>query len=195
VTILQSDYSHLMKEGGPIGIFSAGIGRFVSYLGISEKAGTTFAALAISAFALTTMDTATRLGRFMFQEFFEGIKGESVLSKNRYVGTVATIAVAAYFTFSGTQSALWPLFGSANQLLASLTLLTITIWLSKLGQKNNFVKIPMFFMFCVTIVALFFMVHSNIVARNFPLIILSLVLLAVAIILIVKARTNLKLAK
>lgn len=195
VTILNSDYVHLMKEGGPIGVFSAGIGRFVSHLGISEKTGTTFAALAISAFALTTLDTATRLGRFMFQEFFEGVKGEKVLSKNRYVGTLVTIAVAAYFTFSGTQSALWPLFGSANQLLASLTLLAVTIWLAKLGKKNNFVKIPMFFMFCVTLVALVFMVYNNIVAGNIPLIILSLVLLAVGIILILKARNNLRKMK
>lgn len=194
VTILQSDYSQLLKEGGPIGVFSAGIGRFVSHLGVSEKAGTTFAALAISAFALTTLDTATRLGRFMFQEFFEGLKGEKVLSKNRYAGTLVTIALAAYFTFSGTQSTLWPLFGSANQLLASLTLLAITVWLSKLGQKNNFVKIPMFFMFCVTIVALVFMVYKNIDAGNIPLIILSLVLLAVGFILIFKARSNLRQA-
>ncbi len=191
VTILQSDYIHLMKEGGPIGVFSAGIGRFVSHLGIPEKAGITFAALAISAFALTTLDTATRLGRFMFQEFFEETKADKLLSKNRYAGTAVTIAVAAYFTFSGTQSALWPLFGSANQLLASLTLLTITIWLSKMGSKNNFVKIPMFFMFSVTIVALIFMVQKNLAEGNIPLIILSLVLLAVAIVLVLKARANL----
>jgi len=121
-TILQSDYTNLLGEGGPIAVFSSGIGSFVSHLGIPEKAGVTFAALAISAFALTTLDTATRLGRFMFQEFFEGTATQTVLSKNRYVGTVVTIAVAMLFTFTGTRTALWPLFGSANQLLASLTL-------------------------------------------------------------------------
>jgi len=195
VTILNSDYTGLMKEGGPIAVFSSGIGSFVSHLGVPEKAGVIFAALAISAFALTTLDTATRLGRFMFQEFFEGTKAQHLLSKNRYAGTVITIAVAAYFTFTGTRVALWPLFGSANQLLASLTLLAITIWLAKLGKKNNFVKIPMVFMFCVTLTALGFMVYKNIVANNISLIILSLILLGVAIVLVLKARENLKTAR
>jgi len=61
-TILQSDYGKIMGEGGPIAVFSSGIGSFISHLGIPEKAGVTFAALAISAFAVTTLDTATRLG-------------------------------------------------------------------------------------------------------------------------------------
>jgi carbon starvation protein len=195
ITILNSDYAGLMKEGGPIAVFSAGIGSFVSNLGIPEKAGITFAALAISAFALTTLDTATRLGRFMFQEFFEDTKAQNVLSKNRYAGTVITIAVAAYFTFTGTRDILWPLFGSANQLLASLTLLAITIWLAKLGKKNNFVKIPMVFMFLVTLTALGFMVYKNIGTGNISLVIMSLILLGVAITLVLKARDNLKMVK
>jgi len=188
VTILNSDYEGIMKEGGPIAVFSAGIGSFISRLGIPEDAGVTFAALAISAFALTTLDTATRLGRFMFQEYFEGTKAQKLMSDNRYVGTVATIACATYLTFTGTRDALWPLFGSANQLLASLTLLAVTIWLSKLGKKNNFLKIPMIFMFCVTITALGFMVYKNIISGDIPLVILSLVLLGVAIILVSRAK-------
>lgn len=191
VTIINSEYVGLMKEGGPIAVFSSGIGGFISRLGIPEKAGVTFAALAISAFALTTLDTATRLGRFMFQEFFEGTKAQNSMSNNRYAGTIITIAVAAYFTFSGTRDALWPLFGSANQLLASLTLLAVTIWLAKLGIKNNFVKIPMIFMFCVTLTALGYMVYKNIIAQNIALIILSLILFGVAITLVLRARESL----
>ena len=194
VTILKSDYSGLMKEGGPIAVFSAGIGSFVAHLGIPEKAGVTCAALAISAFALTTLDTATRLGRFMFQEFFEDMGSVAVLSKNRYVGTVVTIAMAAVFTFTGTQGALWPLFGSANQLLASLTLLAITVWLAKMGKSNGFVKYPMYFMFCVTLTALCVLVYNNIVAekKNIPLIVMSVLLLGVAVTLVVKAMKSLR---
>ena len=193
-TILQGRYSELMgpEGGGPIAVFSAGIGSFVSHLGISEKAGVTFAALAISAFALTTLDTATRLGRFMFQEFFEGMGKQTLLAGNRYIGTLATIALAMALTFTGTRAALWPLFGSANQLLASLTLLAITMWLAKLGKKNNFVKYPMYFMFCVTLTALCFMVHKNFLARNIPLLILSIVLLGVAVTLVIKASQSLR---
>ncbi len=194
VTILKSDYMQMIKAegGGPIGIFSAGIGRFVAHLGISQKAGTTFAALAISAFALTTLDTATRLGRFMFQEFFEDSRAKKILSQNRYVGTLMTILAAAYFTFSGTQNTLWPLFGASNQLLASLSLLAITVWLSKIKMKNNFVKIPMLFMFVVTITALCFLAHSNLIGGNIPLFVLSLMLLAVAAVLVVKAKNSLR---
>lgn len=197
ITILKSDYVQMIKAegGGPIGIFSAGIGRFVSHLGISQKAGTTFAALAISAFALTTLDTATRLGRFMFQEFFEDSKEKNILSQNRYIGTLVTVLAAAYFTFSGTQKALWPLFGASNQLLASLTLLAITAWLTKKGEQNRFVKIPMIFMFVVTITALCFLAYSNLSGGNIPLFVVSILLLAVAIVLVVKARKSLMINK
>jgi len=193
-TILRGKYDELMAPGGggAIGVFSSGIGNFVAHLGVPEKAGATFAALAISAFALTTLDTATRLGRFMFQEFFEGIGKQTVLSSNRYIGTLVTIALAAFLTFSGTQSKLWPLFGSANQLLASLALLAVTVWLAKLGKKNGFVKIPMLFMFCVTVAALCFLVYKNAVDRNIPLVIISIVLLGVAVTLVVKATQSLK---
>lgn len=191
-TILKSDYTSLMGEGGPIAVFSSGIGSFVSHIGVPEKAGVTFAALAISAFALTTLDTATRLGRFMFEEFFEGIGPQAILSKNRYVGTMATIAVAMLFTFTGTRAALWPLFGSANQLLASLTLLAITVWLTKLGKRTEFVRYPMYFMFCVTLTALGFMVYDNICAGNITLIVISVLLLGVAVTLVGKAAGSLK---
>jgi len=196
VTILQSDYAQRVTKGGggPIGIFSAGIGGFVSHLGVPEKAGATFAALAISAFALTTLDTATRLGRFMFQEFFEGMPMQSVLSKNRYVGTLVTIGVAAFLTFTRTQGALWPLFGAANQLLASLTLLAITVWLAKSGKDNRFLKYPMYFMFCVTLTALGLMVYNNFTSepRNLTLVIFSLILLAVAVTLVANAVKSLR---
>jgi len=194
VTIAKGRYGELMgpEGGGPIAVFSGGIGSFVAHLHIPEKAGTTFAALAISAFALTTLDTATRLGRFMFQEFFEGTGKKTVLSTNRYIGTLATIVVAALLAFTGTRDTLWPLFGSANQLLASLTLLAITVWLAKLGKKTTFVTIPMVFMFCVTVTALCILLYKNIRGENVPMIVMSLILLGVAVTLIVKAVTSLK---
>lgn len=194
ITIVGTRYKEFMAPGGggPIGVFSSGIGGFVSKLGVPEKAGVTFAALAISAFALTTLDTATRLGRFMFQEFFEGMGKQNLLSKNRYIGTVATIGLASFFTFSGTQGRLWPLFGSANQLLASLTLLAVTVWLSKLGKKSGFVRYPMYFMFCVAITALCFMVYDNARDKNIPLVVVSLILLGVAVTLVANALTSLR---
>ncbi|MBA7605996.1 MAG: carbon starvation protein A [Calditrichaeota bacterium] len=194
VTILQGDYSRLVTSegGGPIGIFSSGVGGFLSHLGLPYEAGVTFAALAISAFALTTLDTATRLGRFAFQEFFESEGRQAILSRNRYVGTLVTIVFAGLLVFSGTSETLWPLFGSANQLLASLVLLAITVWLAELRKKNSFVKYPMYFMFCVTLTALGSLIYKNLVAGNLPLMLVTVLLFVVAVVLVVQAVRSLK---
>ncbi len=193
VTIINGDYGHLITKegGGPIGIFSAGIGRFIHHLGIPEQFGVTFAALAISAFALTTLDTATRLGRFAFQEFFESKEKTTFLSQNRYVGTLVTVVFSGLLAFSGTSEILWPLFGSSNQLLASIVLLAVTVWLAELRKNNNFVKYPMYFMFCVTLTALAFLIYKNIISKNIPLLILSIILFIVAIVLVLLARKSL----
>ncbi len=194
VTILQGDYSRLVTSegGGPIGIFASGVGGFLSHLGLPYEAGVTFAALAISAFALTTLDTATRLGRFAFQEFFESKGRQSILSRNRYVGTLVTIVFAGLLVFSGTSETLWPLFGSANQLLASLVLLVITVWLAQLRKKNSFVKYPMYFMFCVTLTALGSLIYKHLVAVNLPLLLVTVLLFVVAVVLVVQAGRSLK---
>jgi carbon starvation protein len=187
--ITQGEYSQFMGKGGggAIAVFSSGLGTFLAKLGISQKVGTTFAALAISAFALTTLDTATRLGRFMFQEFFEEAGRKSVLSSNRYIGTTVTIAGAAFLTCTGSRETLWPLFGSANQLLASLTFLAITVWLTRLGRTSTFIKIPMVFMFVVTITALSFLVVKNIRDGKYVLVVMAVLLLGVATTLVTKA--------
>jgi len=194
VTILQGDYSRRVTSegGGPIGIFASGVGGFLSHLGLPYEAGVTFAALAISAFALTTLDTATRLGRFAFQEFFEREGRQSILSSNRFVGTLVTIVFAGLLVFSGTGQTLWPLFGSANQLLASLVLLAITVWLAQLRKKNRFVKYPMYFMFCVTLTALGSLIYKHLVAVNLPLLLVTVLLFVVAVVLVVQAGRSLK---
>lgn len=192
--LLRGDYTQLLtaEGGGPITIFSSGVGRFIASLGIPYKAAATFAALAISAFALTSLDTATRLGRFIFQEFTGSVRGAPVLT-NRYTATGITAGAAFIFTISGTGSSLWPLFGSANQLLAAIVLLTVTVWFAKLKRKNGFVKYPMFFMFAVTLTALGSLVLHNLAAGNYLLFGTGMMLLAVAVILIIEAIRCLKL--
>ncbi|MHC4172216.1 MAG: carbon starvation CstA family protein [Planctomycetota bacterium] len=90
--------------------------------------------------------------------------------------------------------ALWPLFGSANQLLASLRLLAITVWLAKSGKSDKFVKYPMYFMFCVTLTALGFQAYTNFVdePRNVTLVVASLILFGIAITLVVNAVRSLR---
>ena len=151
-------------RGNPIKIFAEGVGNFVAQLGISATVGTTFAALALSAFALTSLDTATRLGRFAFQEFFRSEKSSPLQSllTNRYVATFFTVLPGGILAFSGSYKAIWPIFGSANQMLAALALLAGSVWLANKGQKNGFLRYPMYFMFAVTLSALVILVYQKI---------------------------------
>ena len=122
----------------------------------------TLLVLTYSAFCLTSLDTATRLGRFMFQEFWlDGSKGETpenvtgykkVLA-NPYVATAITVVLGILLGLNGYEK-IWALFGSANQLLAALALLAVATWLSNIGKDNKMFLIPMAFMLCVTIASL-----------------------------------------
>jgi carbon starvation protein len=194
--LLRGDYSRLVSSqgGGPIGIFSQGVGTFISTLGIPKKAAVTFAALAISAFALTSLDTATRLGRFIFQEFFESRWNakKNILSQNRYIGTLSTVLFAGLLALSGSSTTLWPLFGSSNQLLAAIVLLAVTVWLAELGKNNTFVKIPMGFMFLVTLAALTSLIYKNFIAGNWTLFFISILLFGVAVVLVFQAVKSMK---
>jgi carbon starvation protein len=177
-------------------IFSEGVGSFISkipLLNIPQEAAITFSALAVSAFALTTLDTCTRLARFSFQEFFEIAKGreKSVLASNRYIGTTVTVAVSVIFLLSGKSDAIWPVFGSANQMLAALALLAVSVWLAKSKRKNFYALIPMIFMFAVTLTALSSFIYQNAVKANYLLSVVASLLLVVAILLAVLATRSL----
>ena len=116
-------------DGGPVAAFARGSAIFFGVLGIPESVGVTFATLAVSTFLLTTLDTCTRLTRFLIEELFDW---HSVGS--RYWGTLLVLVLpawAAFMTFSGPDGvvlpvwkAVWPLFGATNQLLAALALIT-----------------------------------------------------------------------
>lgn len=154
--LTSRQYQELKAEGGPIHIFSHGVGSFIASLGIPRESARNFAALAVSAFALTTLDTATRLARFAFQELF-GTGGPTkarAFLTHRYAATVLTLAACIVLVASGGTERVWPLFGSANQLLAALALLAVSVWLARKAQRNFFVKYPMVFMYAVSLSAL-----------------------------------------
>ncbi|MBM4170705.1 MAG: carbon starvation protein A [Ignavibacteria bacterium] len=184
----QQHFLELLNTKGAVTAFATGVGNFIHnipLINISTEVATNFAALAVSAFALTSLDTATRLARFSFQEFFEvkEKKEQSFLVKNRFVATAITVAVGAALTFSGQTMSIWPVFGSANQLLAAIALLSITVWLSNLKLDFSFTLIPMLFMFAVTMTALVTLFYSNISNENYVLSIISVLLFILAVIL------------
>lgn len=158
--------AELLKAGGPVNVFADGIGTFMTMFGFSFAVAKGFVALTISAFAMTTLDTATRLGRFIFQEMFapaEGAAGKSSASilANPYVATLITIFVSAYMAV-GSYTTIWPIFGAANQLLAALALLAIAVWLKRSKLDCAMVVVPMVFMFAVTLTALVQLIYFNI---------------------------------
>ncbi|MFV9568343.1 carbon starvation protein A [Thermoanaerobacter mathranii] len=192
--LTQDKFAELIKFG-PTNVFAEGLGTFMASFGINQVVGKTFAALAVSAFAMTTLDTATRLARFAFQEFFENITeaGEVVASSNpvakffsnRYVASVITVIISIVLAFTSWK-AIWPIFGAANQLLAAVALLAVAAWLANAGRNNKMLIIPMIFMFIVTLTALVFLVRSNIASGNYILVLFAVLLFVLAILLILQ---------
>ncbi|RKY89707.1 carbon starvation protein A [candidate division KSB1 bacterium] len=183
--ITREKYHSFFPDPGPVALFAEGVGGFLSKIGFPLQAGISFTALAVSAFALTSLDTATRLARFSFQEFFIPRKGEkpSILCTNRFIGTIVVVIISGALAYSGKWQAIWPLFGSANQLLAAIALLAVSVWLASMGKRNFYTKYPMVFMFAVTLTALVIIFFKNISTGNYILSFLAVLLLAVAIIL------------
>ena len=148
---------------GATAIFGGGIASMIDpSRGTVYSVLYTLLVLTYSTFCLTSLDTATRMGRFMFQELWlDGTKGETpqnvtgykkVLS-NPYVATLITVVLGIALGMNG-YAKIWAIFGSANQLLAALALLAIAAWLGNIGKKNAMCWIPMFFMLAVTLFSL-----------------------------------------
>jgi carbon starvation protein len=183
----------LIKEA-PLVVYGRGIGSFLSAVGVPLELGFSFGLLALSAFILTTLDTATRLGRYIFEEFFN-LKG----AFSRYLSTFATLALPTVFVLINLKDAngnpipawkaIWPVFGASNQLLAGLVALVIAVWLKKSGRKLGFIIGPMFFMNIVTIWALVLLL----LRYKFSAVgIIAAVLLLLAIVLIIEAYKTVK---
>lgn len=172
ITICAINFAY--KNGitsGATAIFAGGVSKM--YAGIASEGVVnmlnTLLVLTYSAFCLTSLDTATRLARFMFQEFFlepgqtaADIKdGWKKVLINPYVATIITVVLGILLGMTG-YSKIWGLFGAANQLLAGIGLLAVATWLHNIGKNNKMFLIPMAFMIVVTICSLFVTVKNQI---------------------------------
>lgn len=193
-TVVMLPKGDQLTMKAPMIIYGTGIANFLAALGIPEKLGFSFGLLALSAFILTTLDTATRLGRYIFEELFN-LKG----THSRYISTVATLTLPAIFVLINLKDAqgnlipawkaIWPVFGTCNQLLAGLVALVIAVWLKKTGRKFGFVLGPVFFMNIVTIWALVLLLHQY---RFSAVGVIAAVLLLLALVLIIEAGRTIK---
>ena len=121
-------------------------------IGIRAIPIVTLLAVTIVAFAMTTLDTATRLLRFNVEEICRSLRLNFLA--NRYFGSLLAVAGIAFFGLVPAGKVLWTLFGTTNQLLASLTLLTISVFLFKLSRPIIYTIIPMILMLVVSVWAM-----------------------------------------
>jgi carbon starvation protein len=143
----------------PTIVFAEGMGSFTGVLGLPHSLGTSFGLLALSTFLLTTLDTGTRLARYILEELFDT---RGMLA--RVSATVVTLVLPMWLSltqFADAEGAavpvwraIWPVFGATNQLLGALALLTVSVWLKRTGRRTFFTVLPMLFMFSVTLLAL-----------------------------------------
>lgn len=154
----------------PTVVFATGISKMLGSipgLAGTEAVAYTLLVLTVSVFCLTSLDTATRLARYMFQEFwlepgqtYKDADGYKRTLTNPFVATLITVILGIGLGLTGYAN-IWPLFGAANQLLAALGLLAIATWLGKEGKNNKMFYIPMIFMLVVTITSLCFTIKTN----------------------------------
>lgn len=148
----------LADTATPFTKFSAGVTGLVAQLGLPQSWGLCIMTMFVSALALTSLDAVARISRMSFQEFFEVEEGQepSGLVKvltNKYVSTIISL-VCGYLLSLGGYVNIWPLFGSANQLLAAMVLISLAVFLKVTGRKGFMLYIPMVLMFIVTMTAL-----------------------------------------
>ena len=144
--------------GTPFQVFSSGVAGFFEMFGVPVYVATAFMTMCVSALALTSLDAVARIGRMSFQELFsvddmEHAEGWRKLFCNVYFSTILTLAFGYVLTKVGYAN-IWPLFGSANQLLSALVLITLCVFLKVTGRSNKMIFPPLIIMLCVTFTAL-----------------------------------------
>jgi carbon starvation protein len=153
------EYAEMMKPGGPGagGVFAAGMGKLLGFIGVPVELGATFAAVLIVVLAITVMQLVLRFMRIATSELVGDILPPL---RTVHVATIVAALLAFLLVETGWWQYLWVLFGGANQLMASLALLLVTVWLMNEGRSVIFTAIPMAFMFVTTIGALAFTAYQ-----------------------------------
>ncbi|MFH1339082.1 MAG: carbon starvation protein A [Candidatus Omnitrophota bacterium] len=143
-------YPELMKTGDWIGTFSAGFGRITGPL--LGSFGASVAAIMLNAFVLTTLDSATRINRYITEELFgEGLNLK--IFRNRYFSTLVIVGLALWLAL-GNWQAIWPIFGASNQLVAALVLVIVFAYLTSIKKPAKHILYPAVFMLATTLTAL-----------------------------------------
>ncbi len=182
----QFGLQYLMTTAGdPIAAFATGYGRMVSSLpGLTLTIGSFFGMVMLNAFVLTTLDTGTRLGRFIFCE----MTGKVALFKNRWVASSIILVFAGLLGATEGYKAIWPVFGASNQLVAALALIVVSSYLVGIKRPKKYTLYPAYFMLLTTLAALSYQGFNFFKNGSYLLAIVSVLLIILALFIVYEAR-------
>lgn len=178
-------------KGNPILAFALSVGHLVHYsLGIPTALGSIIGILMVEGFVVTTLDSAVRLNRYIFEEFWQRIfkKKVPVICTKFWFNSGLAVIFMFSLAVSNGYKLIWPVFGASNQLLAALTLIAVTVWLNMSGKKSWFTFVPAIIMVVTTIAALVYYLFDRYIPNlNVALIITDLILLMLSVGVIIQS--------
>lgn len=187
-------YQDFLNDKNPIGAFGSGYGHFVEpFFGLAL--GTVVGVMIVKTFVMTTLDTASRLGRFVGSELF-GSNGLGIKAMdNRYISTLVLVVGAGALALSNNWLKIWPVFGAANQLIAALALFVVTTWLVGMKKPSKYTLYPAIFMLLTTIAALVILTMKYIPEGNYLLAGTAILLLVLAILVVIETASKWRMVK
>ncbi len=181
-------FQYLMNSlGDPIKAFATGYGKLISTIpGITLSFASFFGMIMLNSFVLTSLDTSTRLGRFISTEL---LGNKIPVFKNRWMASALILFLAAFLGVTESYKVIWPIFGASNQLVAGLALIVVSSYLVSIKSPTKYTIYPAYFMLFTTIAALAYQGYHFFHQKNFFLGIISYFLILLAFIIIYDART------
>lgn len=176
--------------GAKLEAFVMGAGNFISKVGIPLEVAKSFIVVMAVGFAMTTLDSGTRLLRYNLEELGEGINFKPL--KNRFLAAFIAVLGIAYFSLMTVKGrpiglTLWELFGTSNQILAALGLLTVSLFLYRMGKPIFYTLIPMIGMLIMTLTAMIIKLRVNTAARQWPLVIVGAIIVLLVLWLVIES--------
>jgi carbon starvation protein len=178
----QDADGHFLPGNAPLA-FALGVGRTLDHgLGIPTIYGAIFGILILEGFVITTIDTIIRLERYLLEELWEAtlVKVPPIL-KNKVFNSLLAVGFMMLLGFSNAYQAIWPIFGTANQLLAALALIAVTAWLVQKSKRAYITAIPAAFMVTTTIISLVMLLERYITRGNWSLVVTDILLLILSV--------------
>jgi carbon starvation protein len=168
--------------------FAVSMGRLVNSAMpfISITIATVLGILVIESFVVTTLDTAVRMNRYLFDELWHVLLGEKTpkIMRSFWFNSALSVAFMLLFALTNAVGAIWKIFGTANQLVAMLALLTVSLWLKRHGKKFHFTVLPAVFMFFTTVYSLWLLLGGFIKGKKILLLGTDVILLVLTIVIV-----------